>query len=171
MKPFPTADEVARVIVSACSETLADPEAVLRGEASRGGRFGNVAASRARAYAAYALRTLYGCSNAAIGAMVGAKSAPNFVSSIEFQRRQGYVKWWSDEALARVIAAVKPVDKFGHVLDEARVSHRERLREADYPEITLRKKAVRPDVTLTSEFCGDPPPERSALGQKERAGA
>lgn len=164
---FPTADLVARAIVAAAKETGANPEEVAMGVTVRGGRNGDYEISRARAYAAMAIKAQFpDCHNASIARMVGAKWPTSYIGGIEFQQRNGNMKWWNAAALKRVIDAIKPRPHLAHVSDEDRPRTVDRLRQGEYGALPGPKKPAGRFAVVTSEFMGDPPPGRSALDKR-----
>jgi hypothetical protein len=104
----PSADTVALAIVAASRITGADPCAVARGEVSRGR--GGYEVTRARAYAALALRQFDNrIPPKVISKLVGTKasSAPCYLGTLEFQQRQGEMKWLDRSALARIVGYLR----------------------------------------------------------------
>jgi hypothetical protein len=115
---FPTADQAAAAIVAACRETGADPIKCLQGVS-----FDHVIGrnnparycySRARIYAAMAIRQLFNCGAVAVGRIVGSRSSGCLLSNIDFQMRNDKMRWYDGAAKDRVVAAVLAA---GPVLD------------------------------------------------------
>jgi hypothetical protein len=159
----PTADHIAIAIVAACKETGADPEHVAMG-ANTAGRKSNHSIPRARAYAAIALRAVFeGAAAPMIARAVGYnKAATGALAQIDFQFRQGLMRWWDDAAFMRVVAALEAmvgqVEKDAVVFKGTAVC-REPVVKA-YPIL----RAKRPlGARVTEEVLRDPAPGRSAL--------
>jgi hypothetical protein len=101
---MPTADQVAAVIVAAARETGTDPMKVPVWEVEHD-HLTSIPATRARTYAAIALRKLFpGCPMPVIGRMVGSTHPP-YVSIVYTKVTKGHFRWFDQEALRRVIAA------------------------------------------------------------------
>jgi hypothetical protein len=101
----PTADQVAIAIIAACGETGADPEDVIGGRLGTGQNF---PISRARTYAALALRAIFPDNgNVAFGRMVGSRSPGSFVTLVDHQIKDGTLKWWDDAVFMRVVEAIE----------------------------------------------------------------
>ena len=144
---------VARAIVAACKETGADPVAVASGERNRAGTRWDFKISRARNYAAYALRETHkGCGTTAIARMVGAGSPSSYLAVLDHNIRNGKAPWWDAAAVKRVIAAIRAGDG-------------EFMRESG--RIVMRRKPATDCFDMTSELMGDPPHSRSALADRE----
>lgn len=63
--------------------------------------------SRARYYAAIALRGAFKCDHEAIGRMVGARRPDRFVNSIQERLKADKLKWWNRGILTRIEVALK----------------------------------------------------------------
>jgi hypothetical protein len=101
----PSADQVAAAIIAACRETGADPESVASGAKGAGSRF---PISRARAYAALAIRAVFPENGSvALGRMVGSNAPSSYVTQIDNQLRNGLLKWWDDKTFMRVVEALE----------------------------------------------------------------
>jgi hypothetical protein len=95
--PVPTAEQVARVAVAAARETGESPLWIA--EQPRG--------CHAKIYAVMALMELIpGLTKSALGRMLGARSDPNtYVCNARTLREPARLRWYTDEAQARVTAA------------------------------------------------------------------
>lgn len=105
----PTADTIAVAIIAAAKETGADPIDVAVGVlATAGIHSGKIAVSRARAYAALALRAvLDNVPSKSIATWVASGSPAVYIGSIDFQIRNKQLKWWDNNAFMRVVEAVE----------------------------------------------------------------
>lgn len=103
-----TADDVAHAIIAACRETGADP---LQVGAGLGGKDKSMwPITRARVFASHALAELFPRhSRAAIAECcgVGRGRSANYFAECRSNRRAGGSSWFSDLALARVMAHVR----------------------------------------------------------------
>lgn len=101
----PSADDVARAIIAAALETLADPEEIAC--RAKGNRY-HPEILRGRAYAAWALFSVFpNCSKTSIARMVGANGAESYLSTLDEQMRRGFLSWWVDDAFQRVVDAIR----------------------------------------------------------------
>jgi hypothetical protein len=100
---YPTFEQVAKLMVAAAKEMRCDPFDIARGARSKKDSF----VSRARFYVAYAIRQEFNCGAVTIGRMVGSHSPDCYLPSMDYQRRQGDLKWFDITVLARVADAVK----------------------------------------------------------------
>lgn len=106
----PTADQVAAAIVAACRETGADPIAVASGEKddTRAAPERKYAVSRARAYAALAIREIFKENGpVAIARWVGAGTPSCYMTNVDRDVREARLKWWDAAAYQRVVAATE----------------------------------------------------------------
>lgn len=106
----PTADQVAAAIVAACRETGADPIAVASGHRDevRSAPDRKFAISRARAYAALAIREIFKENGpVAIARWVGSLSPACYVTNVDRDRKDGRYRWWDEAAFQRVVAATE----------------------------------------------------------------
>lgn len=106
MPEYPTAHQVAVAIVAAARALDTDPIAVALGDGKMGGRHADHSASRARAYAAFALRQVVSCGPTSIGRMVGARNGVNFVQNFEWRLRTGNLPWWDNAVASTVLNAL-----------------------------------------------------------------
>lgn len=103
-----TADHVARAVVAAARETGADPVAVASGE-NPSAKTQDYSVSRARAYAATALATIFtSVPNMRIARLCGVSKAyaQVYFNTLRTNRRGNATTWWRDDVLSRVIDAV-----------------------------------------------------------------
>jgi hypothetical protein len=107
MPEFPTAHEVAVAIVAASRETGACPLRVASGQRDAMIEPMAYETSRARAYAAMALKALTTAGPTAIGRMVGTLQPDVYLSGLAKRIATKKHAWWSEVALARVCAAVE----------------------------------------------------------------
>lgn len=151
MDGLPTADEVAAAIVAASAETGAKPEAVAAGAA--GNRY-HPEVTRARAYAAFALRAVFEkCSAQSISKWCGSQSPAAHLSMLDIQLRAKALEWWDDKTFMRVISAV-----------ETQTKARTKYVATDH--VTLRRPVAREVYDVTASLMGDPPRDRSALADR-----
>ena len=111
MDVYPSADQVAIAIITASREVGADPIDVVLGNGNAGCKEGGgttqYAISRARAYAAFALRTVFTqCGAVAIGRMVGSRSPSGLLASLDAQMRNKSLRWWDDKVFMRVASSL-----------------------------------------------------------------
>lgn len=108
----PSSYGVAAAIVAAAREMGVDPIAIASGETCRGGPKGNYAVSRARAYAALAIRAVFPDNgNTALARWVGSSSPSSYICSIDHQLKHKLIKWWDDALFMRVIEATEAAQK------------------------------------------------------------
>lgn len=106
-----TADRVAATVMAAitaaCAETGAVPRHVARGDVdSRLDR--TFAISRARTYAALALRAIFDDMSAPnISRMVGSKYPDGYLGQIDSRMKNNDLKWFDNDAFMRVVAATE----------------------------------------------------------------
>lgn len=104
--PFPTADIVAVAIVAASRETGANPLRVASGQRDAQIDPMRYETSRARAYAAMALKASTGAGVVAIGRMVGSGQPDVYLTGIAKRVATKKHAWWSALAMERVCEAV-----------------------------------------------------------------
>ena len=156
MSRYPTADQVARAIVAACRETGSDPIAVASGEMVLGGPHGNLALSRARVYAAWALDELgFDCGAVAVARMCGVAtcSEGSFLASVRHRFNHGKLSWFSRVVVDRVKMAIgRPAERKAAAITEG-------------GPLTMKREPVPAALCedLTAKLMGDPPHGRSAL--------
>jgi hypothetical protein len=101
---LPTAYQIAVAIVAAARECGVDPEGVANG--LHGPNFKET--SRARGYAAIAIRTVFPDAKlTAIARWVGAGSPRVYVTILDRDRRDNRLRWWDDGVLERVTAVLR----------------------------------------------------------------
>jgi hypothetical protein len=104
------ADAVAAAIVAASRETGADPLRVASGQRDLVREPMAHETSRARAYAALALREWFPTHQAmSIARVVGSQSPQVYLSVL--QRRKRTFKWWDEAAFWRVLGAVEQAER------------------------------------------------------------
>ena len=102
---FPTAEDVAVVIVAASRETGANPLRVASHQMDADCSPKAYETSRARAYAAWALKSRFPDASAtAISRMVGSNTPKVYLSQLAQNRPR--LSWWSKEASLRVKGAI-----------------------------------------------------------------
>lgn len=110
MTKYPTAEQVARIVVAACAETGVSPLDVLSGarDAYRNNHTDTPVypISRARVYAAVAINEMFGCGRACSSRMCGvSKKSEAAHTAIVYG---GAVKWFSLDVLRRVASEIDP---------------------------------------------------------------
>lgn len=103
----PTADQVAIAIIAASKETGASPQLVAsRANDNRLDR--TFAISRARTYAALAIRAIFPeNSGASISRMVGSSYPEQHLQQIDSRMKNNDLKWFDNDAFMRVVDATE----------------------------------------------------------------
>ena len=105
---MPTADQVARVIIAAAKQMNVDPIAVVTVYSRLGlSRGGYLTISRARYYAACAMRDAFGCSESACGRILGVKNPDVWMWAMRQSVESAKVGWIDERIATAVLAAAE----------------------------------------------------------------